>query len=37
MDFREPDIIRAGLSPLTTSYADVHTGLLTLRDLLSAR
>ena len=33
-DFREPDIIRPGLSPLTTRFADVHAGLATLRDLL---
>lgn len=37
VDFREPDIIRAGLSPLSTSYTDVRSGLLTLRDLLTAR
>ena len=33
-DFRAPDSIRAGLSPLTTSFVDVHQGLTTLRDLL---
>lgn len=33
-DFRAPDSIRIGLSPLTTSFADVHQGLLVLRDLL---
>lgn len=32
-DFREPDSIRLGLSPLTTSYRDVWTGLSRLRDL----
>ncbi len=32
-DFREPDSIRLGLSPLTTSFADVHEGLRRLRDL----
>ena len=32
-DFREPDIIRLGLSPLTTRFADVHAGLAALRDL----
>jgi kynureninase len=33
-DFRAPDSIRIGLSPLTTSFADVHAGLTVLRDLL---
>ena len=33
-DFREPDIIRLGLSPLSTRFADVHAGLAALRDLL---
>lgn len=32
-DFREPDSIRLGLSPLTTSHRDVWTGLSRLRDL----
>jgi kynureninase len=31
-DFRAPDSIRLGLSPLTTSFEDVHRGLTTLRD-----
>jgi kynureninase len=34
-DFRAPDSIRIGLSPLTTSFSDVHRGLMTLRGLLS--
>ena len=34
-DFRAPDSIRVGLSPLTTSFADVHAGLSALRDLLA--
>ena len=34
-DFRAPDSIRIGLSPLTTSFEDVHHGLATLRDLLA--
>jgi kynureninase len=34
-DFREPDGIRLGLSPLSTSFAEVHAGLAVLRDLLS--
>ena len=33
-DFRAPDSIRIGLSPLATSFADVHQGLAVLRDLL---
>ncbi len=32
-DFREPDSIRLGLSPLTTSFADVRTGIDRLRTL----
>jgi len=34
-DFRAPDSIRVGLSPLTTSFADVHRGLSVLRELLA--
>ena len=33
-DFRAPDSIRLGLSPLTTSFADVQAGIEALRDLL---
>lgn len=33
-DFRAPDSIRIGLSPLTTSFEDVYRGLSALRDLL---
>lgn len=33
-DFREPDIVRLGMSPLTTSFADVHDGLRVLADLV---
>jgi kynureninase len=32
-DFREPDSIRLGLSPLTTSFADVRTAIERLRDV----
>ena len=35
-DFRAPDSIRIGLSPLTTSFVDVWRGLAVLRDLLRA-
>ncbi len=34
-DFRGPDSIRIGLSPLSTSFADVHRGLAALRTLLA--
>ncbi|HYH29718.1 MAG TPA: aminotransferase class V-fold PLP-dependent enzyme [Pseudonocardia sp.] len=33
-DFREPDGLRIGLSPLSTSFAEVHDGLGVLRELL---
>jgi kynureninase len=33
-DFRAPDSVRIGLSPLTTSFEDVHRGLSVLRELL---
>jgi kynureninase len=33
-DFRAPDSLRFGMSPLTTSFADVHRGLDELRSLL---
>jgi kynureninase len=36
VDFRPPDAIRVGLSPLSTSFADVRDGLARLRDLLRA-
>jgi kynureninase len=35
-DFREPDSIRLGLSPLTTSFADVRTATDRLRGLAAA-
>jgi kynureninase len=34
-DFRAPDSVRLGLSPLTTSFADVARGLATLESLLA--
>lgn len=33
-DYREPDGIRIGLAPLSTTFAEVHDGLGVLRDLL---
>jgi kynureninase len=33
-DFRQPDILRLGMSPLTTSFADVWDGLDRLRGLV---
>jgi kynureninase len=35
-DFRNPDLIRLGLSPLTTSYAEAWDGLHTLRGIIAA-
>ncbi len=34
-DFRRPDVIRFGLSPLTTRFADVYDGVDTLVQLLA--
>ena len=34
-DFRAPDSIRLGLSPLTTTFQDVRRGLAALRDLVA--
>jgi kynureninase len=34
-DFREPDVVRIGCSPLTTRYVDVYDGLVALADLAS--
>jgi kynureninase len=35
VDFRPPDAIRIGLSPMSTSFADVRDGLAALRDLVA--
>jgi kynureninase len=35
-DFREPDLIRLGLSPLTTSYAEVAAAVRILGDVVRA-
>jgi kynureninase len=34
-DFRPPDGLRIGLSPLSTSFAEVYRGLLAVREVLS--
>jgi kynureninase len=34
MDFRDPDIVRVGCSPLTTRFTDVFEGLSRLTDLV---
>lgn len=34
VDKRDPDVLRLGLSPLTTRFVDVHTALTTLRELI---
>jgi kynureninase len=34
-DFRQPDVIRFGLSPLTTRFVDVWDGIEALRSLLA--
>jgi kynureninase len=36
-DFREPDVIRFGLSPLTTRFIDIHDAVERLVRLLSTR
>jgi kynureninase len=34
-DYREPDGIRIGLAPLSTSFAEVHAGLQIFRNVLT--
>ena len=34
-DYREPDGIRIGLAPLSTSFAEVHAGMKLFRDVLA--
>lgn len=36
-DYREPDGIRIGLAPLSTSFAEVHAGIRIFRDVLTNR
>jgi kynureninase len=33
-DYRQPDGLRIGMAPLSTSFAEVHLGLSVLRDLV---
>jgi kynureninase len=33
-DYRDPDGLRIGLSPLSTSFAEVHAGIAAVRELL---
>jgi kynureninase len=35
VDFRTPDVIRLGFSPLTTRFVDVYDGLDRVRRMLS--
>ena len=35
VDFRTPDVIRLGLSPLTTTFTDVYDGLQAVKRLLT--
>ncbi len=36
-DFRAPDVVRLGLSPLTTSFMDVHTAVGRIREVVVAQ
>ena len=33
-DFREPDVVRLGMSPLTTRFVDVYDGITTVAELV---
>ena len=34
-DFRAPDTIRLGIAPLYTSYSDIHTAVMRLRETVA--
>ena len=36
-DYRDPGGLRLGLSPLSTSFAEVHAGMIAVRDELASR
>ena len=36
LDYRQPDCLRIGLSPLTTTFAEVHRGLAAVAGVLAA-
>jgi kynureninase len=36
VDKRDPDVLRLGMSPLTTRFVDVHDGIVALADLVRA-
>ncbi len=35
-DFREPDNLRFGFTPLSTSYTDLHTAVIRIVNLMAA-
>jgi len=35
-DFREPDNLRFGLTPLTTSHTELHTAIIRIKELMAA-
>ncbi len=35
-DYRDPDGLRIGLSPLSTSFAETHAGLLAVAEAVKA-
>jgi kynureninase len=36
-DYRAPDVVRVGLSPLSTRFVEVWDGLSALREVLAAQ
>lgn len=35
-DFRPPDLVRMGFSPLTTSFAEVEAGIVALVEVVAS-